>query len=79
MNDTPDGEVRNVAAAPAITVATDDGPQPLDDVLADLSSGDRLMAGAAETVADSTATDVDELVADFNTLLAALRTRGVIT
>jgi len=37
-----------------------------------------LMAGSAPTVADSTATDVAGLVADYNALLAALRTRGVL-
>lgn len=36
------------------------------------------MEGDAPTIADSTATDVAGLVADFNELLAALRTRGVI-
>lgn len=38
-----------------------------------------LMTGAAQAVADSAAEDIAALVADFNTLLAALRTRGVIT
>lgn len=31
------------------------------------------------TVADSTATDVPGIVADHNTLLAALRTAGILT
>ncbi len=38
----------------------------------------RLLAGTAAAQADSTATDVAGLVADFNALLAKLRTRGVI-
>ncbi|XTZ18186.1 hypothetical protein ACQSSU_12830 [Micromonospora echinospora] len=38
-----------------------------------------LMAGSAAAIADSTATDVAGLVADFNALLGALRTRAVIT
>ncbi|MET7321519.1 head fiber protein [Streptomyces sp. NPDC005549] len=37
-----------------------------------------LMSGSAPSVADSTATDVPGLVADFNALLAVLRTRGVL-
>ena len=37
-----------------------------------------LMSGSAPSVADSTATDVAGLVADFNALLAVLRTRGVL-
>jgi hypothetical protein len=37
-----------------------------------------LMSGSAPTVANSTATDVAGLVADHNSLLAALRTRGVL-
>ncbi|MGX1116405.1 hypothetical protein RKD37_001768 [Streptomyces ambofaciens] len=36
------------------------------------------MSGSAPSVADSTATDVPGLVADFNALLAVLRTRGVL-
>lgn len=36
------------------------------------------MTDTAPTIADSTATDVAGLVADFNELLAALRDRGVI-
>lgn len=32
-----------------------------------------------QTVADSTATDVPGIVADHNTLLAALRTAGILT
>lgn len=39
----------------------------------------RLLTGSAAAVNNSTATDVAGLVADFNALLAALRTRGVIT
>ncbi|MDN3244157.1 head fiber protein [Streptomyces sp. ZSW22] len=38
-----------------------------------------LMSGSASAMADSTATDVPGLVTDFNNLLAALRTRGVIS
>lgn len=38
-----------------------------------------LLAGTAPTVADSAATDVAGLVADYNALLAALRTRGVLS
>lgn len=38
-----------------------------------------LMTGSAAAVADSEATDVAELVADFNALLDALAARGVIT
>lgn len=38
-----------------------------------------LMSGSAPAVADSEAADVAALVADFNTLLSALRTRGVIS
>lgn len=38
----------------------------------------RLMTGTAVAQADSTATDVAGLLADFNALLAKLRTRGVI-
>src|SRR5690606_22163933 len=38
-----------------------------------------LMTGSAPTAADSAATDVTELVADYNALLAALRTRGVLS
>lgn len=40
---------------------------------------DGLMTGTATAISDSTASDVSGLVADFNALLAALRTRGVIT
>jgi len=39
MNDTPNGEVRNRADAPAVTVRTEDGARPLDDVLDDLGGG----------------------------------------
>jgi len=38
-----------------------------------------LMTGSATAVADSEAEDVPGLVADFNALLAALRSRGIIT
>lgn len=38
-----------------------------------------LLTGSAAPVADSEASDVAALVADFNTLLVALRGRGVIT
>lgn len=38
----------------------------------------RLLTGTATAQADSTATDVPGLLADFNALLAKLRTRGVI-
>ncbi|MBB4931851.1 hypothetical protein F4561_002671 [Lipingzhangella halophila] len=44
--------------------------------LAELDEG--AMSGEAPTVDDSTATDTAELVSDFNDLLAALRTRGVL-
>lgn len=36
MYDTPNGEVRNKMDAPAVTVRTEDGARPLDDVLDDL-------------------------------------------
>lgn len=38
-----------------------------------------LLTGSATAVNNSTATDVAGLVTDFNNLLAALRTRGIIT
>ena len=38
-----------------------------------------LMTGSAAAIADSAAEDVAALLADFNALLAALRTRGVIS
>lgn len=38
----------------------------------------RLLTGTAVAQADSTATDVAGLVADFNALLAKLRTRGIL-
>ncbi|MDT0270260.1 hypothetical protein RM844_28715 [Streptomyces sp. DSM 44915] len=38
-----------------------------------------LMTGSAMAVPDSEATDAAALLADFNALLAALRTRGIIT
>lgn len=48
------------------------------DKLAEIDEGGSGMIGTAPTIADSTATDAAELVADFNALLAALRDRGVI-
>jgi|SRR5690606_26413886 len=39
---------------------------------------DGLMESSAPSIADSEASDASELVADFNALLAALRTRGVL-
>lgn len=46
---------------------------------ADGAAGTGLMTGSATAVADSTATDAAGLVEDFNALLAALRSRGVIS
>ncbi|MER8086612.1 hypothetical protein ABTZ57_16115 [Streptomyces sp. NPDC094048] len=40
MIDTPDGEHRDVLAAPAVTVTTAGVRRPLDDVLADLAGGE---------------------------------------
>ncbi|QVJ03058.1 hypothetical protein KGD82_13570 [Nocardiopsis eucommiae] len=48
------------------------------DKLAELEDGDGSLVGTAPTIANSTATDVEGLVADFNALLAALRSRGVL-
>lgn len=44
-----------------------------------IPSGDQLMTGTKSTIADSTASDATQLVTDFNALLAALRTRGIIS
>lgn len=44
-----------------------------------IPSGDQLMTGTKSTIADSTATEATQLVTDFNALLAALRTRGIIS
>ena len=44
-----------------------------------IPSGDQLMTGTKQTIADSTATEATQLVTDFNALLAALRTRGIIS
>lgn len=38
----------------------------------------RLLTGTATAIPNSTATDVAGLVADFNALLAVLRTRGIL-
>ena len=39
---------------------------------------DEALTGSAPTIEDSTAAAVADLVDDFNDLLAALRTRGVL-
>lgn len=44
-----------------------------------IPSGDQLMTGTKSTIADSEATEATQLVTDFNALLAALRTRGIIS
>lgn len=44
-----------------------------------IPSGDQLMTGTKQTIADSEATEATQLVTDFNALLAALRTRGIIS
>ena len=44
-----------------------------------IPSGDQLMTGTKSAIADSTATEITQLVTDFNALLAALRTRGIIS
>lgn len=44
-----------------------------------IPSGDQLMTGTKQAIVDSTASDATGLVTDFNALLAALRTRGVIS
>lgn len=44
-----------------------------------IPSGDQLMTGTKSAITDSTATEVTQLVTDFNALLAALRTRGIIS
>ena len=48
------------------------------EVLIDFEKASTLAALGATTIADSTAVDVAGIVADFNALLAALRTAGVI-
>lgn len=44
-----------------------------------IPSGAQLMTGTKQTIADSEATEATQLVTDFNALLAALRTRGIIS
>lgn len=44
-----------------------------------IPSGDQLMTGTKSAIADSEATEATQLVTDFNALLAALRTRGIIS
>lgn len=44
-----------------------------------IPSGAQLMTGTKPTIADSEATEATQLVTDFNALLAALRTRGIIS
>ena len=44
-----------------------------------IPSGDQLMTGTKSAITDSTASEVTQLVTDFNALLAELRTRGIIS
>lgn len=73
-NDTPGSEHRNALDAPAVTVETEGGDRiPLSEALEGT-----VMAGDAPEVPDSTATEIADLVDDYNGLLAALRSRGVL-
>lgn len=49
----------------------------LGDIIASIDGGD-VTPSNPPTVADSTATDVAGIVSDFNGLLAALRTAGIL-
>lgn len=54
----------------------DDPLQEVADIV--VIGGDAVLGGTAPVVNNSTAADVATLVSDYNTLLDALRSRGVI-